>query len=105
MKPVHWVVLAAVVGGWWLWQQTPRLAPAPPYQPQPDDDIWRLTHGNVPHCHPEQHHAGYVYTPHRFPRVVGGEITALIHHGYSSMRVPSRDDVQWMIAPPSEAMF
>jgi hypothetical protein len=54
---------------------------------------------------PQDHHAGYVYTPHRFPRTTGGEVTAAIHRGFSPMRVPRSEDVQWLIAPPSEVSF
>lgn len=108
MKPVHWIALGGgALLGWWLIGQ---LRPTggfnqPSAQPSPDDDLSRLTDGNVAHCHPQQHHAGYVYTPHRYPRTAGGEITALIHRGYSSMRVPMEQDVQWLIAPPSEVIF
>jgi hypothetical protein len=108
VKPVHWIALGAgALVGAWLWQG---LHPTggfnqPPEQPHPDDDIARLTDSAAPHCHPEQHHEGYVYTPHRYPRTTGGEITALIHRGYSTMRVPMSDDVQWLVAPPSEAMW
>lgn len=108
MKTGHWVaiVAAAVLGLWLFGKMRPTGGfSQPAAQPHPDDDVARLTDGNVPHCHPQQHHAGYVYTPHRYPRTAGGEITALIHHGYSSMRVPMEQDVQWLIAPPSEVIF
>jgi hypothetical protein len=108
MKPWHWVGIAvtALVAAWLV----QGLAPTggfnqPAKQPHPDDDLARLTDSSAPHCHPEQHHSGVVYTPHRYPRTAGGEITALIHRGYSSMRVPNVADVQWLIAPPSEVMF
>jgi len=57
-------------------------------------------------CEPRAHLNGYTYTQHRYPRQAGGEITAVIHRGFSPMRVP-RDtpDAQWIVAPPSEAMF
>ena len=83
----------------------------PKAQPAPADDIARFTtyskDGHPGHlCEPSQHHAGYVYTRHRYPRAVGGEISAVIHHGFSTMRVPSgTPDEQWIVAPPSEAMF
>ena len=108
MKTWHWAaVIAGILAGAYLWKS---LAPTggfnqPPRQPHPDDDIARLTDSGAPHCHPQQHHAGYFYTPHRYPRTVGGEITAVIHRGYSTMRVPNVNDVQWIIAPPSEVMW
>ena len=55
-------------------------------------------------CHPHElaPHGGYVYTPHRYPRQTGLEITTVLHGGWSSMRVRDQRDVQWMISPPAE---
>lgn len=109
MKTVHWVALiTGALAAVWLYNAmghpTGHLG-QPPRQPHPDDDLARLTDSGAPHCHPEQHHAGYVYTPHAYPRTTGGEITALIHKGYSPMRIPQNtSDVQWIIAPPSEVI-
>jgi hypothetical protein len=59
--------------------------------------------GNV--CLPEVHLNGYVYTQHRYPRQTGGEVTAVIHRGFSAMRVPvDTPDAQWIVAPPSEVI-
>ena len=108
IEPWHWALLAAAAAAVFLWTRhdgiTGKLG-QPQYQPQPIDDMSRLTDSGVPHCHPEQFHAGYFYTPHRYPRVAGGEITAVIHKGFSTMRVPQVPDVQWIIAPPSEVMW
>ena len=114
MKPGHWWALAAAAAlvGVLVWTMTGQHPTGgfiqPQKQPQPDDDLAQLTNPHPDHplfCQPEQHHAGYVYTPHRYPRVAGGEITAVIHRGFSSMRVPNINDVQWLIAPPSEVLF
>lgn len=81
---------------------------APPKQPVPDTDLNDYLNPHPEHpviCGRADHHAGYTYTPHRYPRVCGGEVTAAIHRGFSTMRVPNVDDVQWLIAPPSEVMF
>jgi hypothetical protein len=114
MQRKHWAALtvAAALAVLIAWQV---LGPGrtggfsqPPKQPAPDDDLARLTDPHPDHprfCQPHQHHAGYVYTPHRYPRGVGGEITSAIHRGFSSMRIPNERDVQWLIAPPSEVMF
>ena len=84
----------------------------PQKQPLPDD--WeaalrigwhRAVDGYSVLCHPDEHHSGYVYTRHRYPRQAGGEITNAIHRGFSSMRVPNVQDVQWIISPPSEAAW
>jgi hypothetical protein len=114
LKPGHWIALAAAAAviAVITWQMRQANAtgdfPQPARQPQPDDDLARMTSPHPDHpvfCQPEDHHAGYVYTPHRYPRVAGGEISALIHRGFSSMRVPNMQDVQWLIAPPSEVSF
>ena len=109
MKPGQWVaIVAGALLGLWLFGRMASPTGGfnqPQNQPLPDDDLTRLTDSAVPHCHPQQFHAGYVYTPHRYPRVAGGEITAVIHQGFSTMRVPNQNDVQWLIAPPSEVMF
>jgi hypothetical protein len=110
MKSGHWLALAvaaAVIFGV-FWQVQPGHANQPPKQAMPDDDLARMTDPHPDHpifCQPEDHHAGYVYTPHRYPRTTGGEITVAIHRGFSSMRVPNVEDVQWLIAPPSEVSF
>lgn len=119
LSPEQWAfcgVLLAALGyaGYRLAGMSRRNADltAPPRQPSPEsyDALARLgflaaVDGHSVVCQPEDHHHGYVYTPHRFPRTVGGEITSAIHHGFSSMRVPNVQDVQWIIAPPSEAAW
>ncbi len=114
MKRGHWVALGAAVA-LTVWLVTRVIGggqtggfPAPEKQPVPDDDLHEYLNGHPDHpvvCGRADHHAGYTYTPHRYPRMTGGEITTLIHRGYSSMRIPNIADVQWMIAPPSEAVL
>jgi hypothetical protein len=114
MKRGHYLALlaaAAIIAGVLLqMMKTSKTGgfTQPQKQPRPDDDLGRLVDPHPDHplfCQPHQHHSGYTYTPHRYPRVTGGEITAAIHGGFSSMRVPNVADVQWLIAPPSEVMF
>jgi len=116
VKPGHYAALAVAAGliAWLVWGQSRSTQPtgglnAPPRQPPADNDLYRMGRPpdpSAPSVVPlAQHHDGYVYTPHRFPRVTGGEITAVIHRGFSAMRVPCAADVQWMIAPPSEVMW
>ena len=111
MKTPHWLMLAvaigiiAYVGSQMLGQDPTGGFNRPQHQPAADDDLARINAYQDHLCPPSEHYNGYTYTPHRFPRQVGGEITTLIHRGYSSMRVPSSQDVQWLIAPPSEVMF
>lgn len=83
---------------------------APPKQASPDDPLAGFgghnldgRPGNV--CEPEAHLNGYTYTQHRYPYQTGGEITAVIHRGFSAMRVPvDTPDAQWIVAPPSEVI-
>jgi hypothetical protein len=42
------------------------------------------------------------YTRHRYPEVVGGELTTAIHYGWSQLRIPSERDMNWITCPPSE---
>ena len=118
LKPEQWaglgLVLLAVI--WIGYQGASRLSPnadltAPQKQPAPEGNEpagnigLTAADGYSKLCQPREHHAGYTYTPHRYPRSAGGEVTNLIHHGYSQMRVPNVDDVQWIISPPSEAAW
>lgn len=111
MKAPHWVTLAVALGiiGWVITQMLGQDPTGgfnqPPRQPAADDDVARITTYRDHLCHPDELPAGYTFTPHRYPRVTGGEITNAIHKGFSMMRVPASQDVQWLIAPPSEVMF
>jgi hypothetical protein len=111
VKTPHWLMLAVAAGviayvTYQMLGQDPTGGfNQPPRQPQADNDVARITTYQDHLCHPAEHYNGYTYTPHRFPRQCGGEITNAIHHGWSSMRVPASQDVQWLIAPPSEVMF
>jgi hypothetical protein len=112
VKREHWLVIggavALIAALVWSMQHPTGGFNQPPKQPQPDDDLSGLVDPHPDHplfLQPQDHHAGYVYTPHRFPRTTGGEITAAIHRGFSPMRVPRSEDVQWLIAPPSEVSF
>lgn len=114
MKPGHYLalgvalILGLMIGSRVLGGGQTGGFPQPPYQPQPEDDLHAMLNPHPDHpvvCGRDDHHAGYTYTPHRYPRVTGGEITAVIHRGFSTMRVPDSADVQWLIAPPSEVAF
>lgn len=54
--------------------------------------------------HPNHAVAGQqqVFTAHRYPRVSGGNITALIHNGFDQMRKPAPQDTDWFLKPPAE---
>lgn len=51
---------------------------------------------------PDEHVGGVVNTPHRYPRVVGGEISNLIHNGFSTLTLPHEKDMTWLSSPPGE---
>lgn len=122
MKPVHWAVLGgglavlAIAGYKGAAAITVNAdlnaPPVQPADPRDTDMHAAMSALNQPDghrqnvCLPHQHFDGYVYTAHRFPRTVGGEITALIHHGYTSAGIPAKGDLaEWMIRPPSEVAW
>lgn len=51
------------------------------------------------------HVGAVVFTPHRYPRVCGGEMSALINGGFGTLQLPHEDDMTWLIRPPSEVSF
>ena len=116
LKAHHWLFIVIVVAavGWMGYELTALVHPnggmsAPERQPLPGDaealarlDWHHAPDGHSVLCHPEDHVSGYVYTPHRYPRSVGGEISNAIHYGWSSMKIPNVKNAQWIIAPPSE---
>lgn len=53
-------------------------------------------------CMPDEHLGNVVFTKHRYPDRVGGELTTVIHYGHSALAVPSVRDFQWIMNPPSE---
>ena len=54
-------------------------------------------------CNPDEHYGDMIFTKHRYPARVGGEVTTVIHYGHSAMAVPNEKDLQWLVNPPSEA--
>lgn len=122
MKPIHWAILLGGLGALALagYKGAASLAVnadfnAPPVQPADDrdTDLEQAMNGlNQPDghrqhvCLPHQHYDGYVFTPHRFPRTVGGELTSAIHHGHTSAGIPAKGDLsEWMVRPPSEVAW
>lgn len=87
---IGWGVRASAAGG-------PKVPAAdsediPPFVPPPA----------APICGPDQHVGGYVFTPHRYPRMAGGELSAVIHHGHATLKIPHAKDMTWLMRPPSE---
>jgi len=52
-----------------------------------------------------EHDQGTVFIQHRYPDRCGMQLTSVIHHGYSGIRIPEGPDARWLTSPPSEAMF
>lgn len=46
-----------------------------------------------------------VNLPHRYPTISGGNITALVHHGWSPLRMSKGMDQKWITCPPAEQMW
>jgi hypothetical protein len=55
-------------------------------------------------CMPDEHIGGgdIVFSKHRYPDRVGGNLTTVIHYGHSALSVPHVTDWQWIVNPPSE---
>jgi hypothetical protein len=66
---------------------------------------------SLPHFGPTEHLDAenslvpVVNLPHRYPNVSGGNITCLIHHGLSPLRMSKGMDQKWITRPPSEVMW
>lgn len=48
---------------------------------------------------------GLVPSRHRYPTATGGDISALIHHGFSGVRRPSPTGNEWRVHPPSREVL
>jgi hypothetical protein len=63
-----------------------------------------------PHPYQEHHYHeyvapvehGHVFTPHRYPAVSGGNMSAIMHHGWSAVMKPGKSNPAWIECPPSE---
>lgn len=53
-------------------------------------------------CYPGQ---DQIFTPHRYPKVSGGNITTLIHQGFDAMRRQAPQDADWIEQPPADVMW
>jgi hypothetical protein len=64
-----------------------------------------LPNVNTEYSTPENSLCQVVTLPHRYPQVSGGNITALIHHGWSPLRMSKGMDSRWITRPPAEVMW
>ena len=51
---------------------------------------------------PNEHVAGVVYLPHRYPNMCGADVSALIWHGHRPLLLPHQRDADLIPSPPSE---
>ena len=48
---------------------------------------------------------GVVTTPHRYPSVPGGNLTAVMHHGWACLTERTPAGNGWFLYPPAEAVI
>lgn len=105
VKPEHaaGAVLLAV-GAAFLWGGLQKAGGAKVPAQSTTESNW-----NVPEpvqavlCMPDEQVGGeIIYSKHRYPDRVGGNLTTVIHYGHSALSVPHEHDFQWIVNPPSE---
>jgi hypothetical protein len=100
------LVLALLGAGGLLYVAIKATGPLPAWQNQPPAAEGRDDPEPDGHCvAAHEHLAGVVFLPHRYPRECGMNVSGVIHHGYSGIRIPEGPDSRWLTSPPSEAMF
>lgn len=105
MRPAHLLILgAAVAGVITLGLLGARASTGGVKTPaKVTEDLLAFTPAlEHPVIGPQQHVGGYVYAPHRYPKVCGGEITAFIRDGWPTLRMPRDREARWITEPPSE---
>ena len=81
-------------GGMAAWSQQP---PAPEGRDDPEPSSVCVSAA--------EYDAGVVFSPHRYPQRCGMQVTSVMHHGFSGIRIPQSPDARWLTSPPSEAAF
>jgi hypothetical protein len=100
------ILLAALGIGALLYSAFRAVGPLPAWQTQPPAPEGRDDPEPDGHCVAAAEHLnGVVFVPHRYPQRCGMEVTSVIHHGYSGIRIPEGEDSRWLTSPPSEAMI
>jgi hypothetical protein len=105
IKPEQALILAAlaIAGGALLFAGARRVPGGVQVPAAQTENIKPFTPpSGAPVVGPDQHLGGVVYTPHRYPRVAGHEITALINYGHATLKLPHARDIDWLTAPPGE---
>lgn len=70
-------------------------------------DLRPECHGWAPGTNPRDSNppCGVTTTPHRYPAVPGGNISTIIHKGWSAMSDDAPADNDWFTNPPSVAVL
>jgi hypothetical protein len=99
------LAVAAIAGlGWTIVVKTGPLTP--PWQRQPPAPEGRDDPApSAVVVAASEHQAGVKFIPHRYPQRVGMGVTAVMHHGYSGIRVPHTPEARWITSPPSEVIL
>lgn len=67
----------------------------------PGDPCGGVQHHSGHEWHARETGHGHVATRHRYPVRIGGNVTGVMHHGFSSLARPAPQDGDWIYNPPS----
>ena len=99
------LVVAAGLGALLLWQAVNANGGLPGWRTQPPAPEGRDDPEPSSVCvAASEHDMGVVFSPHRYPERCGMQVTSVMHHGFSGIRIPEGADARWMTSPPSEAI-
>lgn len=100
------LALAVIGAATLLYGAFRQVGPLPAWETQPPAAEGRDDPEPDGHClAAAEHLQGVQFVPHRYPERCGMQLTSVIHHGFSGIRIPQSPDARWMTSPPSEAMF
>lgn len=100
------LALAAIGGGTLLYCALRASGPLPAYGTQPPAAEGRDDPEPSGVClAAHEHLQGVRFLEHRYPERIGMQLTSVMHHGFSGIRVPVSDQSRWITSPPSEAMW
>lgn len=68
-------------------------------------DVSQEIHGWHPGYDPDESATPCFQNKHRYPVVPGGNVSYVMHHGWSRMSKDSPADNEWRIAPPEAAII
>ena len=96
-------LLAVIAGGiaWTAVRASPNGGIRVPSRASEDVNFW-YSPIQAPIVGVDQLMNGIAYHPHRYPKLCGGEITTLLHRGWSTVSLPAEGDMDWLSQPPSE---